>query len=139
MKDTGGNANCVCGKGETQWHVMSACKHNGNPTVRKRLDKTKESDEVTNWDLCYPDWSRTSAGRHVYKFKHQNEKGGEAHEEAPEVLPSLVSKRTPNEDSQTQHETMLVSELTRWAFSKKWYWQRGRRLLTNDCARLSRI
>ena len=23
---------------------------------------------------CYPDWSRTCAGKHMYKFKHQKEK-----------------------------------------------------------------
>jgi hypothetical protein len=63
---------------------------------------------------------QTGVGR--AQIQTPERKGGEAHEEAQRCCPSLVSKRTPNEDSQTQHETMLVSELTRWAFSKKWYW-----------------
>ena len=38
IEDTRGNADCACGKVETQWHVLLSCKENGQP-VRKRYRK----------------------------------------------------------------------------------------------------
>jgi exonuclease V gamma subunit len=81
----------ACGKIKTQWHVLSNCKENGIPALRKRYAKRRKKmmDKLNipvktqlcfiynlgpDENGCYPDWSRTCAGKHMNKFKHQKEK-----------------------------------------------------------------
>ena len=103
---------------KTRWHVTSACKKNGDPIQnryakrRKTItDKLKIAPKTlsalltilsltnphwsrvpTTEDGCYPHWSRTSAGRYVYKLtskqkvvKHTEKRAGSI------FLGSLVS------------------------------------------------
>jgi hypothetical protein len=43
VENKDGNANCTCGKVETQWHTMPSCKENGLPALRKRYAKRRKA------------------------------------------------------------------------------------------------
>ena len=90
VENKDGNANCTCGKVETQWHTMPSCKENGLPALRKRyakrrkasMDKLKMPARIQTCFIenlepdekgCYPDWSAASAGKYKYEFKHRME------------------------------------------------------------------
>jgi hypothetical protein len=45
IEDTRGNADCACGKVETQWHVLSSCKES---RLRLRY-KNDMHNEETNY------------------------------------------------------------------------------------------
>ena len=52
---------------------------------------------------CYPDWSRTYAGKIMYKFKHQNRwkvEGGETDGKTQRSCDTLVSEWAPNMKAQ---------------------------------------
>jgi hypothetical protein len=116
VENKDGNANCTCGKAETQWHTMPSCKENGLPALRKRyakrrktmMDKLKipariqvcfidnlEPDEKG----CYPDWSATSAGKYKYEFRHRRKKNSETNGKKQGSGDTLVSERTSNENN----------------------------------------
>jgi hypothetical protein len=144
VENKNGNANCTCGKIETQWHTMSSCTKNGLPALRRRFAKRRKKMMDTlkipaRIQICiidnlepgkegqYPDWSATSAGKYKYTFKHREEKIVAQMEKHRGAAVHWFQNGHPMKTMIERHDEMLgVDERTAHKFCKEWYLSKRR-------------
>jgi hypothetical protein len=134
-----GNANCTCGKTETQWRTLSTCKVQGIPEMRKRYAKRRKKmmeklkiptaiqlcfiDNLEpDKEGCYPDWSSFRAGKFKYTFKHQTEKVVQQMMKHRGAAIHWFQNGHPMKTLIERHEEMMgIDERTAVKFCTEWY------------------